>query len=75
MERYMEVRKGVYESPTYWFVLMETALRRGDFERAAEARAQLEALGVTVKFRKNSIAFVRRRSLQARGVDRKGKED
>ena len=59
----MEVKKEIRESPTFWFVIMETALRRGDFEQAAEARAQLDALGVSVKFRKNSIAFVRRREV------------
>lgn len=38
-------------SPTAWFVTMETARQRGDFARAAEAQKQLKRLGVEVRYR------------------------
>lgn len=39
------------DSPTYWFVLLESARLSGDFERAAEAKRELERLGVLVTYR------------------------
>jgi hypothetical protein len=39
------------ESPTYWFAVLEIARERGDFEQAAEAKRQLERLGVRVSYR------------------------
>ena len=37
--------------PTYWFVLLDRAVERGDLSRAAEAQAELRKLGVEVKYR------------------------
>ena len=39
----------LYE-PTYWFAVLEIARERGDFERASEAKRQLERLGVRVSY-------------------------
>lgn len=36
--------------PTYWFVILEIARERGDFEGAAEAKQQLHRLGVCVSY-------------------------
>lgn len=43
------------ESPTAWFAVMESSMRRRDVERAAYAKRKLEELGVEVKFRKGSL--------------------
>jgi hypothetical protein len=40
------------EEPTYWFALLEIARERGDFEQAAEAKRQLQRLGVRVRYQK-----------------------
>ena len=37
-------------SPTVWFAVLEHARENNDFERAAEARRQLEALGVRITY-------------------------
>ena len=39
------------DSPVYWFVVLDTAKGRHDFELAAEAQRQLRRLGVRVTFR------------------------
>jgi hypothetical protein len=39
------------DSPTAWFVELERALEKDNFQRAAEAKRQLERLGVRVSFR------------------------
>lgn len=36
--------------PAYWFCVMESAKEKGDFERAAHAKRQLERLGVHVVY-------------------------
>jgi hypothetical protein len=38
------------DEPTYWFAVLEIARERGDFERAWEAKRQLERLGVRVSY-------------------------
>lgn len=38
-------------SPTAWFSMLEGAIDRSNFERAAEAVRQLDRLGVTVRYR------------------------
>lgn len=38
------------DSPTAWFVALETARRANDFEAAAAARRELERLGVKVTY-------------------------
>lgn len=35
-----------------WFVVLEQARQKNDFERAAKAKRELERLGVVVKYRK-----------------------
>jgi hypothetical protein len=42
----------IRDSPTYWFVVLEAARQRGAFEQAAEAKRELERLGVRVVFSK-----------------------
>jgi hypothetical protein len=39
-------------SPVVWFCILEQAKQQNDFERAAEAKRQLERLGVVVKYRR-----------------------
>ena len=39
------------DSPVVWFTTMEIEAGRGNFERAAEAKQQLERLGVFVRFK------------------------
>jgi len=36
-------------SPSYWFAMLELALRRGDDRRARECRGQLTLLGVDIE--------------------------
>lgn len=38
------------ESPTYWFAILEIARSHGNFEDAANAKRQLERLGVRVEY-------------------------
>ena len=38
----------VEEMPSYWFCVMESAKERGDFEQAAQAKRELQRLGVRV---------------------------
>lgn len=38
------------ESPTAWFAVLERARLTGDYELAAQARRELDRLGVAVKF-------------------------
>ena len=42
------------DQPVYWFVLLDSARDRGDYEAAAEAKRELERLGVKVAFRRPS---------------------
>jgi hypothetical protein len=39
------------DEPVYWFVLLEKAVHRGDFDAAARAKRELERLGVSVSYR------------------------
>ena len=39
------------DSPVVWFSVMEAESSRGNYERAAEAKRQLERLGVVIKLR------------------------
>jgi hypothetical protein len=47
----IDVEEVVKDSPTYWFVLLENARSRCDFELAAQARRELSRLGVQVTYR------------------------
>jgi hypothetical protein len=50
-------------SPVYWFVKLETAVEKGDFEAAAEAQRELRRLGVddrtTAAYYRHDLAGVR----------------
>ena len=39
------------EWPAYWFLLLDNFLAHGELEAAAEAKRQLERLGVEVRYR------------------------
>ena len=39
------------EWPGYWFLLLDNFLAEGDLEAAAEAKRQLDRLGVEVRYR------------------------
>ena len=43
------------DEPTYWFAVLEIARGRGDFERAAEAKRELERLGVRVSYGRRGV--------------------
>lgn len=38
------------DSPAAWFVMLEIARKRGDFEQAARAQRELKRLGVEVRY-------------------------
>lgn len=40
------------DEPTYWFAVLEIAREKGDYEQAAEAKANLERLGVRVQYKR-----------------------
>ena len=42
--------RGHQNAPVYWFALMEIARERGNFEQAAEAKRELQRLGVRVSY-------------------------
>jgi uncharacterized protein YPO0396 len=44
--------QGYENKPVYWFVILDSARERNDFETAAEAERQLDRLGVKVTFRR-----------------------
>ena len=50
-----ETEINYHDSPVAWFVMLETARAKGDFEKAAQAKRELERLGVFVKYRKAGI--------------------
>lgn len=39
------------DQPVYWFAILDSARERNDFSQAAEAKKQLERLGVRVTYR------------------------
>jgi hypothetical protein len=41
-----------HQEPTYWFALLEIARESGDFENAAEAKRQLQRLGIRVSYKR-----------------------
>ena len=43
-----EARKMAAESPVAWFVMLQSAIDRGDSEAERRARSELERLGVVV---------------------------
>ena len=45
--------------PTYWFAVLKIARERGDFERANEAKHQLERLGICVSYQRPQKGAVR----------------
>ena len=65
------------DEPVYWFVLLEKAIHRGDFDAAARAKRELERLGVSVTYRAQTTERKRRQpklvrlpARQAAGVRR-----
>lgn len=40
----------IRDSPTFWFVVLETARKQCNFHRAAQAQNELERLGVRVRY-------------------------
>lgn len=46
----MVAKSSYHDSPSVWFTVLETALRAQDFAKAAQAKAELERLGVEVRF-------------------------
>ena len=40
------------QEPVYWFVVLEKALERSDFDEAAHAQRELNRLGVCVSYRR-----------------------
>ena len=51
MKNSKKVQDAVIDTPVYWFTLMELGKGHGDFAQAAQAKAQLERLGVWVQYR------------------------
>ncbi len=43
----------IRNSAVYWFFALQVARDRNDFERAAQAKRQLDRLGIRVGFRNN----------------------
>jgi hypothetical protein len=41
-----------YDDPTVWMLLLERGRQTGDFELAAQAKRELERLGVIVTYRR-----------------------
>ncbi len=41
----------VRDSPIYWFVVLEAARTRGDFDTAATAKRELDRLGIRLSYR------------------------
>jgi hypothetical protein len=44
------------DQPTYWFAVLEIARERDDFEQAAEAKRNLERLGVHVSYERGKTS-------------------
>jgi hypothetical protein len=47
-----EIEREIHDSPIYWFALLEAARQKHNFAAAAQAKDQLERLGVSVKYRR-----------------------
>lgn len=50
MRSVSDVDDEIPESPIHWFFVLEVARKRGDFERAAQAKRELERLRVRVHY-------------------------
>lgn len=55
------------DSPASWFAVMEGARTRGDTALAARAKAELDRLGVIVRYRRKSAASKPKRRHQDGG--------
>lgn len=42
------------QQPIYWFAILDSARERGDFAAAAEAQRELEHMGITVRYRRQT---------------------
>lgn len=52
MQHEADKRREAADSPVAWFAVLERAKQTGDFATAARAVAELERLGVKVKYQK-----------------------
>lgn len=53
-------RRPEYEEPIYWFTLLDRAIDRGDLDAVADAKRELDRLGITVCYRRLHRKAVRR---------------
>jgi hypothetical protein len=58
-------RMNFLDSPVVWFSTMEIEAGRGNFEKAAAAKKELERLGVFVKFRGDILRRYNRLEIEA----------
>ena len=54
--------------PAYWFLLLDSYLAQGELEAAAEAKRQLDRLGVEVRYHVNRKAALLERSRRTPGA-------
>jgi hypothetical protein len=55
-----------HDEPVYWFVLLEKAVHRGDFDEAARAVRELKRLGVDVSYHRTPKRGKRREHAAAK---------
>ena len=63
-----ETSTGVETSPTYWFAILDGALRLGDLKNASDAHTRLRDLGIDLRYPGGLRAEARRHA--ARGGPR-----
>jgi hypothetical protein len=51
-KQFTETDPQVRDSPVYWFFILDASRERGHFDLAAEAKKNLERLGVSVRYRR-----------------------
>jgi hypothetical protein len=44
----------IRDSRVYWYVVLDQAHERGEYDRAAQAQRQLERLGVKVRYQRQT---------------------
>jgi hypothetical protein len=47
------------ELPVYWFLKLESAIEKGDYQAAADAQRELARLGVRVSFNRPSAVALK----------------
>ena len=58
-QRFQDASRQPEDSPVAWFAVLERARETNDFERAAEARRQLQRLGVNVKYARRAVSYAK----------------